>query len=607
MFTKIKKPLVYLLITLLSLPVSILMGTAKPALAATTLAAEDFGVVNYDTGLGTLKGYTSGFNLTGASFGDATSIIVKLYAAGNQLLQTNTATFKVGTLTGTQFSSPFDVSGTFDYTTDGYWDNDHAISGEYGQNVPAAKVVAIITLANDEVVTATNENLSGDPTTIYPLGTLSAEDFGVVNYDVGGGLGVLRGYTAGFGLADATFAGTPSVVVSLYAAGDQLLQTNTAILPKFNVDVTGTQFSSPFDVSGSFNYATDGYWTNLREAEYGQTVAATKVVATVVLANGKIVTATNLNPTGDLTKPSIPVATPAAGNFSTAQNVTLASSDNLTTALNIKIYYTLDGSCPDNLSTLYAGSITVDHGLTLSAVAYDEAGNTSDVMTAKYTFALASPDITVISSNKTISVSWNAIAGAAGYYVYVGTSSGSSYVYKSTELSAATTTFSQTEGNYGTFYVRVTTVNSSGIESTDSVAKQKSVTLIAPVTTPITTTVTTARVLLATTSVIPAPAPVATTAPSSSVTTPSDDQGQIKGEDDAATSTNEEEKVNWTPWIILFILIILAGAATGGYFYWFAGDEDEKDEKAKGDQKVTTGGKPKNTTKPDNSKKNKRW
>jgi hypothetical protein len=128
-------------------------------------------------------------------------------------------------------------------------------------------------------------------------GALNAEDFGVVNYDTG--LGILKGYTAGFGLTDATFAGATSVVVKLYSAGNVLLQTNTAILPKFNADITGTQFSSPFDVSGTFAYATDGYWTNARETQFGQSVPATKVVATVALLNGKVVTAENTNLAGD--------------------------------------------------------------------------------------------------------------------------------------------------------------------------------------------------------------------------------------------------------------------------------------------------------------------
>lgn len=137
--------------------------------------------------------------------------------------------------------------------------------------------------------------------TAVSLGTLAAEDFGVVDYDTG--LGQLRGYTAGFGLTDATFASTTSVVVKLYSGPSEsdLLQTNTAILPKFNADITGTQFSSPFDISGTFDYATDGYWTNVRESQYGQSVPATRVVATVTLENGKVVTAENTNLTGDPT------------------------------------------------------------------------------------------------------------------------------------------------------------------------------------------------------------------------------------------------------------------------------------------------------------------
>lgn len=148
------------------------------------------------------------------------------------------------------------------------------------------------------------------------LGALSAEDFGVVNYDTG--LGFLKGYTAGFGLTDATLADTDSVVVKLYAAGDVLLQTNTAIMPAFS-SLPGFQFSSPFDVSGTFDYATDGYWTNVREAEYGQSVGAVKVEATVTLDNGKVVTATNTNLTGDPTT-IYPIITPPVVTTPTEKN-----------------------------------------------------------------------------------------------------------------------------------------------------------------------------------------------------------------------------------------------------------------------------------------------
>jgi hypothetical protein len=135
---------------------------------------------------------------------------------------------------------------------------------------------------------------SGAASEILP-GLLAAEDFGVVSYDTG--MGNLSGYTAGFGLTDATFEGAQSVIVELFA-GDTLLQRNTAT-PQLAIDVIGAQISSPFDVSGTFDYVTDGYWINQREAEYGQSVPATKVVATVTLENGKVVMATNTNLTGD--------------------------------------------------------------------------------------------------------------------------------------------------------------------------------------------------------------------------------------------------------------------------------------------------------------------
>ena len=148
------------------------------------------------------------------------------------------------------------------------------------------------------------------------LGTLAAQDFGVM--DVSG----VKGYTAGFGLTDATLAGATSVVSQLYS-GTTLLQTDTAIIPKFNTDITGAQFSSPFDVFGTFDYVTDGYWTNVRGVEYGQTLIPTSVVATVTLANGKIVTATNTNLTGDPTT----IFPPISVNVNTNPATTITSTE----------------------------------------------------------------------------------------------------------------------------------------------------------------------------------------------------------------------------------------------------------------------------------------
>lgn len=195
------------------------------------------------------------------------------------------------------------------------------------------------------------------------VAALSAEDFGVVNYNTGV-TGQLKGYTAGFGLTGATLAGATSVVVQLFASST-LLQTNTAILSKFNADITGTQFSSPFDVSGTFAYATDGYWTNVKEAQYGQGLAATRVVATVTLANGLVVTAENTNLTGDpatvfsLTAPTI--TTPANGATVTTADLVKIDWTDVTGGTSPYLYQYQAFSDSAYTALIY------DSGMTLSA------------------------------------------------------------------------------------------------------------------------------------------------------------------------------------------------------------------------------------------------
>jgi hypothetical protein len=177
------------------------------------------------------------------------------------------------------------------------------------------------------------------------LGSMQAQDFGVM--DVSG----VKGYTAGFGVTDATLAGATSIIVQLYS-GNTMLQTDTAIIPKFNTNITGTQFSSPFDVFGTFNYVTDGYWTNVRGSEHGQTLIPTRVVATVTLANGKVVTAENTNLTGDLTTIGILSGTVTGGTEPQGNGV-LA----VTGITAVKTIATADGTFPNGWE--YTFDITV--------------------------------------------------------------------------------------------------------------------------------------------------------------------------------------------------------------------------------------------------------
>lgn len=75
-----------------------------------------------------------------------------------------------------------------------------------------------------------------------------------------------------------------------------------------------------------------------------------------------------------------PTFSPLAGTFYSAQNVTLAS-----TTENSTIYYTTDGSDPDDTDTPYTVAIPVNSTTTIKAIAYATGYDPSEIATATYT------------------------------------------------------------------------------------------------------------------------------------------------------------------------------------------------------------------------------
>ena len=70
-----------------------------------------------------------------------------------------------------------------------------------------------------------------------------------------------------------------------------------------------------------------------------------------------------------------------AGTYENEQTVELSSTE------NYDIYYTLDGKEPNDQSgTLYEGPIAIGSDCTLKAIAYDDEGNASEVVSAEYLF-----------------------------------------------------------------------------------------------------------------------------------------------------------------------------------------------------------------------------
>lgn len=83
---------------------------------------------------------------------------------------------------------------------------------------------------------------------------------------------------------------------------------------------------------------------------------------------------------GSLPTAETPVFSPAPGTFYTAQNVTLTCDTE-----NSTIYYTTDGSDPDDTDTEYTGAIPVNSTTTIKAIAYATGFDPSEIATATYT------------------------------------------------------------------------------------------------------------------------------------------------------------------------------------------------------------------------------
>ncbi len=109
--------------------------------------------------------------------------------------------------------------------------------------------------------------------------------------------------------------------------------------------------------------------------------------------------------------PVTPVFSPAAGTYTTAQDVTISTTTGQTT-----IRYTLDGSTPTAASTLYTVPVTINTGTTLKAAAFRTDWTPSAVASGTYTMNFGttptptiSPDPGTYTSTATVT-----ITGAAG-------------------------------------------------------------------------------------------------------------------------------------------------------------------------------------------------
>ena len=147
-------------------------------------------------------------------------------------------------------------------------------------------------------------------------------------------------------------------------------------------------------------YTTDGTEPDNTDTEY---TAAIPISSTTTLKFIGYDTFGNAGPVGtetytiDSTGPTV-TATPATGTFGPAgTSVELSSVD---TDLD-KIFYTTDGTEPDNTDTEYTAAIPISSTTTLKFIGYDTFGNAGPVGTETYTIDSTGPTVTATPATGT--------------------------------------------------------------------------------------------------------------------------------------------------------------------------------------------------------------
>ena len=187
------------------------------------------------------------------------------------------------------------------------------------------------------------------------------------------------------GTITATPGGSATLNVLDAAGIDALSGVNTGSLIKISGEATSTSI-----VAGVTLYKTIYEASSLPSLETGKTYNCTGVY--VQFSSTKEMmprVAADIEEVVAVGAPEAPTFSVAAGTYTSVQTVELECA-----TAGATIYYTTDGSTPDNTSTEYTAAITVDATMTIKAIAIKESVS-STVATAAYTINLpADPEVT---------------------------------------------------------------------------------------------------------------------------------------------------------------------------------------------------------------------
>jgi N-acetylneuraminic acid mutarotase len=181
------------------------------------------------------------------------------------------------------------------------------------------------------------------------------------------------------------FAGCKDVKEKYIVSPDTIPPTTTAVPPG------GTYTSAQnvvliTDETATICYTTDGTDPDEASSVYSTPIiinsdTTLKFFAKDTAGNSEAIKTQNYAFASSDTIPPTTTAIPPGGTYTSAQNVVLFTDEPAT------IYYTTNGSDPDETSSVYSAPITISSDTTLKFFAKDTAGNSEAIKTQNYVFA----------------------------------------------------------------------------------------------------------------------------------------------------------------------------------------------------------------------------
>jgi N-acetylneuraminic acid mutarotase len=228
-------------------------------------------------------------------------------------------------------------------------------------------------------------------------------------------------------IATAIGFSTSAVASAVYTIGQPAAATPAFSLPAGTYASAQSVTISDSTSGSTIYYTTNGTTPTISSAVYSGTitVSATETIEAMATASGYSPSAVETaSYTINLPAAATPSFFPAAGTYSTAQNVTISDS-----IAGATIYYTTNGSSPTTSSTVYTSAITVASTETLQAIATASGLSTSAVATASYTislpagtFAIAGTAVSVAAGATNGNISTITITPSGGFTGAIGLS-----------------------------------------------------------------------------------------------------------------------------------------------------------------------------------------